>query len=357
MAADTDTIVVGLIGAGANTRLKHIPGLREQAGVEIKGLVNRSLESSRRVADEFDIPELYEDWLELLHDDDINAVCIGTWPYMHAPLTIESLEAGKHVLVEARMAMNAEEGLEMLDASKGAPDLVAQIVPAPHTLEIDRTMIDLISEGYIGDLVNVKLHVGTASDFPNPDLPLHWRHDRDLSGNNIMTMGIWYEAMMRWFGPAKTVQALGQTVVKHRLDEDGRRRSISIPDHLDVLMQMECGGTMNYTVTTVSAFARELDLWVHGTDGVLRVENADADDPSGATFKVSGARRGDSGLTQIEIPEERRGAWRVEEEFINAIRGIEPVTHNNFTDGVKYMQFTDAVTESRSSGDLVTLPL
>lgn len=356
MTTDSDNIVMGLIGAGGNTQLRHIPGLRAQAGVHIKGLVNRSLESSRRVADQFEIPEVYEDWVELLEDEDIDAVCIGTWPYMHAPLVIETLEAEKHVLCEARMAMNSDEALEMLDASKRAPHLVAQIVPAPHTLEIDQTVIGLISEGYIGDLVNVKLHVGTGSDFPNPDLPLHWRHNRDLSGNNIMTMGIWYEAMMRWFGPAKTVQALGQTVVSHRLDEDGRRRSITIPDHIDILMSMECGGTMNYTTTAVSAFTRELDLWIHGTDGVLRVENAEPDEQTGAVFKLSGARRGDDGLSQIEIPSENRGAWRVEEEFINAIRGIEPVTHTNFTDGLKYMQFTDAVTESVKTGNLVRLP-
>lgn len=356
MTTDRDNIVMGLIGAGGNTQLRHIPGIRAQAGVHIKGLVNRSIESSRRVADQFEIPEVYEDWVELLEDEDIDAVCIGTWPYMHAPLVIETLEAEKHVLCEARMAMNSDEALEMLDASKRAPHLVAQIVPAPHTLEIDQTVIRLISEGYIGDLVNVKLHVGTGSDFPNPELPLHWRQNRDLSGNNIMTMGIWYEAMMRWFGPAKTVQALGQTVVSHRLDDDDRRRSTTIPDHIDILMSMECGGTMNYTTTAVSAFTRELDLWVHGTDGVLRVENADADDPTGAVFKLSGARRGDDGLNQIEIPPENRGAWRVEEEFINAIRGVEPVTHTNFTDGLKYMQFTDAVTESVKTGNLVRLP-
>ena len=262
----------------------------------------------------------------------------------------------KHVLCEARMAMNSEEALEMLDASKRAPHLVAQIVPAPHSLEIDNTIIQLISEGFIGDLVNVKLHVGTGSDFPNPDLPLHWRHNRDLSGNNIMTMGIWYEAMMRWFGPAKTVQALGQTVVKHRLDEDGRRRSTTIPDHIDIMMEMECGGTMIYTTTTVSAFSRELDLSIHGTDGAIRVELAGPDSSDGATYAVSGARRGEDALSPIVIPPENRGGWRVEEEFINAIRGIEPVTHTNFTDGLKYMQFTDAVNESMKSGNRINLP-
>ncbi len=356
MTTESDNITVGIIGAGANTRTKHIPGLQAQPGVEVKGVVNRSLESSRRVADEFGISEVYEDWLELLEDDDIDAVCIGTWPYMHAPLTIASLENDKHVLVEARMAMNSDEAQEMLEASQNTPHLIAQIVPAPHTLEIDQTLIEMISEGQIGDLVSVRLQVANGSDFPNPSLPFHWRHDRDLSGNNIMTMGIWYEAMMRWFGPAFTVQALGNTVVKHRLDAEGRRRAISIPDHLEVICSMECGGSLSFTLTTVSAFAPELELSIYGTDGVIRVQSTEFTDPGKPSFRLLFARRGDNALSEIKVSEEKRGGWRVEEEFINAIRGVEPVTHTSFTDGVKYMQFTDAVSQSIATGELVQLP-
>ena len=353
--AESD-IKVGLIGAGANTRLKHIPGLQDQEGVEVYGVVNRSMESSERVAKEFGITRVYEDWADLIDDEEVDAICIGTWPYMHSTLSVAGLEAEKHVLVEARMAMNSDEADDMLQASKDAPHLVAQIVPAPHTLEIDKTLIAMIAEGYIGDLVNVRLQVANGSSFPDPDLPLHWRHDRDLSGNNIMTMGIWYEALLRWFGPAKTVQATGQSVVKHRLDADGRRRSTSIPDHVDILCGMECGGSLNMTVTMVSAFARELDLWIHGTDGVIRVESTNFSDPGKPSFRLTGAKRGASEMGEIEVAEENRGGWRVEEEFVNAIRGVEPVTHTDFTTGVKYMQFTDAVARSVVTGELVRLP-
>ena len=70
-----------------------------------------------------------------------------------------------------------------------------------------------------------------------------------------------------------------------------------------------------------------------------------------------GGRRGDSELKSIEIPEEKRGSWRVEEEFVNAIRGIEPVTHTAFSDGVKYMEWTDAVSRASQTGQTVRLPL
>jgi predicted dehydrogenase len=261
------------------------------------------------------------------------------------------------VLVEARMAMNSEEAREMLAVSKANPDLVAQVVPAPHTLPVDRTIIDLVTGGYIGDLINMRVAVGANSSFPNWEAPLHWRHDRDLSGNNIMTMGIWYEALMRWVGPAASVQALGQVAVRHRNDESGRRRAVTIPDHIDVLCRMATGGTMNMSVTQVSGFAPSLDLWIFGSEGTLRLEAAESVDPGAPGLRLSGAKRGERGLREMPIPPEKRGKWRVEEEFVGAIRGQEPVTHTSFADGVKYMEWTDAVTEAFQTGETVHLPL
>ena len=57
---------VGLVGAGANTRLRHIPGLREQEGVDIVSVANRSRESGERIASEFEIPNVYDNWQELI---------------------------------------------------------------------------------------------------------------------------------------------------------------------------------------------------------------------------------------------------------------------------------------------------
>ena len=70
-----------------------------------------------------------------------------------------------------------------------------------------------------------------------------------------------------------------------------------------------------------------------------------------------GGRRGDSELSEIVIPEEKKGRWRVEEEFINAIRGEEPVTHTPFDVGVQYMEWTEAVTRSAQTGQAISLPL
>ena len=68
-------------------------------------------------------------------------------------------------------------------------------------------------------------------------------------------------------------------------------------------------------------------------------------------------RRSDDALQEIPIPPAQRGRWRVEEEFIQSIRTGRPVTHTTFTDGVKYMEFTEAVTRSLATDRTVPLPL
>src|SRR5215510_1249451 len=150
-------IRVGFVGAGGNTKLHHIPKLRAQPGVELVAVANRSKESGERVAKEFGIARVQGDWREVVQAKDIDAICIGTWPYTHREMTTAALAAGKHVLCEARMAMNAAEGRRMLDAARRAPQLVAQLVPAPHTLEVDRKLKQLIAEGYAGTLHAVEV--------------------------------------------------------------------------------------------------------------------------------------------------------------------------------------------------------
>jgi predicted dehydrogenase len=346
-------IRVGLIGAGANTKAFHIPGLARQDGVQIVAVANRSRESSQRVADEFGISKVHDHWQALLEDASIDAVCIGTWPYVHAPLTIAALEAGKHVLCEARMAMDHSQARTMLEASLRHPAFTAQVVPAPHTLAFDRTINDMIAAGYIGELISIDARIAAARTYPDSSAQQHWRHNRVFSGDNIMSMGIWYEAMMRWVGPARSVMAVGQSVVRHRCDASGRRVAMEIPDHIDVIGAMAQGGQMRFNVSAVLGHAPDMaDVHIFGTDGTIRLRQ-----PVGGALALSAGKRGEGALAPVEIDPAKRGGWRVEEEFINAIRGKERVTHTDFFTGVKYMEWTTAVSRSVREGRAVMLPL
>src|SRR6188474_1861428 len=338
------TIRVGFIGAGGNTRLHHIPKLKAQPGVELVSVANRSRESGERVAKEFGIPRVHDSWRDVVSAKDVDAVCIGTWPYTHCEMTLAALAAGKHVLCEARMAMNAAEGRRMLDAARRAPSLVSQLVPAPHTLEVDSTIQRLLAEGYLGEVLAVELQAGQGN-FVEPDAPMHWRQDLSLSGHNILNMGIWYEAMSRWLGHAKRLTAFTRVTVPKRKDADGKTHDVKVPDHADILTELGNGAIAHLRFSSVTALAPAPEVWIYGTEGTIRLE-ADAK-------RLSGARKGETALKEIPIPKEKRIGWRVEEEFVNAIRGREKITHTTFEDGVRYMEFTDAVTRSATSGQAV----
>ena len=343
-----EKIRVGIVGAGANSRARHIPGFQALEEVEVVGVANRSRESGQRVADEFGIDHVYDNWHELVQSPDIDAVCIGTWPYMHSPITLSALEAGKHVLTEARMAMDASEARAMLLASRQNPQLVAQIVPSPFTLKVDRTIQDIVGSGYLGSLTAIELRT-TQNSFPELGGHLQWRHDRSVSGYNVLNMGIWYEALMRWVGPATEVFAMTKVTVPQRVGTDGLLRQVTVPDHVDVLCQFPGGAQAHLAFSAVTGLGAAGDAWLFGTEGTLHLDIA--------SMTLSGGRRSDQALKEIGISPEKEETWRVEEEFINAIRGLEPVRLTTFEDGLAYMEFTEAVARSAQSRKSVPLPL
>ena len=346
-----DTIRVGVVGAGGNTRLHHIPKLKKIEGVEIATVANRSRASSERVAQEFGIPRVHDHWQDLVNDPGIDAVVIGTWPYMHCPITLAALDAGKHVLTEARIAMNAAEARQMLAASRSRPHLVTQVVPGPATFPADPMVMHLLADGYIGELQSVDLHI--PAGFLNRDAPMHWRMDREYSGMNIMTMGIWYECLSRWVGPATAVMARTRVAVPFRMDKDsGERRAITVPDHVEVIADLPNGAIARMHWSSVAGFMPGPEIWLYGSEGTLRVEQRSRTD-----LAISGGRRGDKEMAPIAIPADKAYGWRVEEEFIGAIRGKEQVRRTPFADAVNYMDFTEAVQISSREGRRVYLPL
>ena len=340
----SQTIRVGIIGAGANCRRHHIPKLQAIDGVEVTTVANRTRESGQRVADEFSIPTVAGSWDEIIGDGEIDAVIIGTWPYLHGAATLAALEAGKHVLCEARMAANSKTARAMFQVSLAHPELTLQIVPSPMTLHLDATIVRLIDEGYLGKITAIEVRTNSGG-FPDDRPSISWRQNREYSGTNVRNLGILYEAIMRWVGPAVRVMAMGKTFFPMAQDT-GFGGVTDIPDHLDVIADMACGAQLHIQTSGVTGVGADSGLYLFGTDGTLEI----------ADGKLLGARRGDSELTEVAIPEGEAARWRVEEEFVGAIRGTETVKLTDPATGVRYMEFTDAATMSMQSGHAVSLP-
>jgi predicted dehydrogenase len=346
---------VGLIGAGANTRLRHIPGLLALPDVQLVAVCNRRSESTAAVAREYGIPRTFERWEDLVADEAIDAVVIGTWPYLHCPITLAALDAGKHVLTEARLAMNAREAHAMLAAARKHPRLTTQVVPSPYGLKGHRVMRDHIDAGFLGELREVRV-VSVGGWLADPAAPLSWRQDRDLSGYNMLTLGIVHESVQRWTPPPVRVLAQATAFTAARIDpQSGARRNVGTPDSVQVLTVLQGGARGVYHVSGVDAFGEEASITLYGTAGVLHYDlNSD---------RVHGTSRASHrslplrDLPEIPIPAEKAMGWRVEADFVSAIREGTPIHFTDFATGVAYMEFTEAVARSAVGGIAVPLPL
>lgn len=328
---------IGVIGAGANTREKHLPGLLAQPDVRIVAVANRSRESSERVAREFGIARVASDWREIVAASDIDAVCIGTWPYLHAEITLAALRAGKHVLTEARMARNHAEATAMLAESRRHPHLVAQIVPAPFTLPFDATVLDRLAAGKLGRLLEVHATC-THGRLADGCAPFGWRQDFELSGKNTLYLGIFYEMVRRWLqhDPESVV---AEAAIHHpqRRDDTGAGREVRIPDAVTVLGRYADGARLVLHLSGVESGAARNEIRVNGTAGALRADFA--------TERLFFAAAG--GVEEaVAIDPALRGEWRVEADFVGSIREGAPVRLTDFASGERYMAFTEAVWSS-----------
>jgi predicted dehydrogenase len=333
---------IGLIGAGANTRSRHIPGLLAQPDVHLVAVCNRRPESTAAVAREFGIPRTFSHWEDLIADPDIDAIVIGTWPYLHCPITLAALEAGKHVLCEARMAMNAEEAHRMLAASRAHGELVCQIVPSPFGLVGEYFIRQLLSEQVIGELRELSvIHRNDA--FADSDAPLHWRQNTALSGDNMLTLGILHETVSRWLPQPTCVLARTHRFTPSRLDADkGHKVEVGTPDWVQVILEYAENLRGSYQLSAVCPHGKEMSVRFFGTRGTLHYDLL--------TDTLSGE-------APLPIPEAMRGGWQVEADFVASIRTGRTVTHTDFASGVAYMEFTSAVAQSARTGACVPLPL
>lgn len=328
------TLGIGFVGAGGNTKLRHLPGFKAIDGVRLVAVANRSEASSRKVADAFGIEHVLPDWRAVVDHPEVDAVCIGTWPNLHAEVTIAAIEAGKHVLTEARMADTLANAEAMLAASKAHPDRVAQIVPSPFTLDLDSMVMEILKTGELGDIREIFIDHATAACL-DPDGPLTWRQDPRCSGINMLTMGIYHEVIIRWFHrPCAVLSATGEVFTKERPHwETGEPTPVGLPDCLHIHGRM--GETLlNYHFSGIETGPPRNGIRLVGSGAALRVDVA-----NGVLY-----RSGHDGTeSEIAVPEAERRGWRVEADFVDSIRTGKPVELTSFEDGLAYMRFTDAV--------------
>ncbi|MCW8131803.1 MAG: Gfo/Idh/MocA family oxidoreductase [Planctomycetota bacterium] len=343
---------IGIVGAGGIVRSNHIPGFRALEDCEIVAVCNRSQESGARVAQEFGIPDVETDWKKLVARKDLNTIVVGTWPYLHKDVSVAALKAGKHVLCESRMALNASHAHAMLKASKDAKKkhgLVTMLCPPPTGFRGDYVMKELIASGHLG--APRQLYVRHMSPgLLDASKPIYWRQQLKYQGLNALTLGMLNEPIERWFGATKKVIAATKIFTNKRPEKQGSAKMVKVerPDTISVLAEMKNGMQAAYMFSGVTLLPGPNVIEAWGSEGMIRYE-LDGD-------RIFAARKGDQAPKEVPVPAEKARTWKVEAEFVAAIREGAAVTPS-FEEGAAYMEFTEAVERSAKTGRAVSLPL
>ncbi|KMK78123.1 Gfo/Idh/MocA family protein [Alkalihalobacillus pseudalcaliphilus] len=109
---------VAVIGCGSIAKHRHIPEYLAHPEIELVAVCDINETRAKEMAQEHGIPTYYTDYQDLLQDLEVEAVSVCTPNYLHAPMSIDALKAGKHVLCEKPMATSKEEAEAMVQAAK-----------------------------------------------------------------------------------------------------------------------------------------------------------------------------------------------------------------------------------------------
>ena len=334
---------MGIVGAGNIVRARHLPALKKDPEIEVVAVSNSTYESAEKFCSEH-LPEAVpiKNWPDLVALPELDIIWIGTPPYLHSAVTISALEAGKHVFCQARMSMDLAEAEEMLAVSKRYPELVTMLCPPPFGLRADMLVKKLLAENYIGRPHHVHLQSFT-NNYLDPDAPAHWRQKIEISGLNTLTLGIYVEVLQRWLGDITGVFARGKILQPMREGYD-----VIVPDLLTILCSFESGAEGVLEFSGIDALVPGDRLEIYGSSGTLTYDFA--------SDIVRAGRAGDPELHVVDVPSELEGEWRVEEDFLAAVRSKGRVRpHPNFEEGVGYMRVVQAVADSRAGNEWVAI--
>ena len=218
-------IRVGIIGAGAISH-SHIAAYQKLEDVKIAAVCDINNNRASSVASTYKIEKTYDRHTDLVNDPDIDAGSVVTWNNSHMQISIDALNAGKHVLCEKPVAMNAEEAEKMVEAARSSGCI---LLPGFCTRYEDgvRLLKRYIDADELGHIYYAK-----AAFLRRYGSPGGWFADRKLSGGGpVIDLGVHILDLARFLMGAPMAVTVTAEVYNHigsRSEIEGVNRYLSV---------------------------------------------------------------------------------------------------------------------------------
>jgi predicted dehydrogenase len=198
-----DKVRWGVLGTAKIALAKVIPAMQRSSWCEITAIASRDLSKAKDAARELNIPNAYGSYEELLADESVEVVYNPLPNHLHVPWTVKAAEAGKHVLCEKPIALNAAEARTLIDVRDRTGVRIQEafmVRTHPQWLETRR----LIRSGRIGSLRSI----GGFFTYFNPD-PANIRNKLKFGGGGLMDIGCYPITISRFMYDAEPRRVLG----------------------------------------------------------------------------------------------------------------------------------------------------
>ena len=345
-----DKVLVGVIGAGFG-QVGHIPGFKACSDAEVVAICDKVQGIAAGAAQKFDIPYVFTDYREMVQMEELDLVSVATPPYLHHPMVMAALEAGKHVLCEKPMALDAAEAREMYQKAEKAG--VVHLVD--HELRFNPTrmwMKELIDDGFIGQLRHVLLTTVTNFQTDPFSSPWNWWSQRDKGGGRLGADGSHQIDQLRWwFGEIEGVFGRGRTFMKERkLPGSLEMRPVETDDFTSLLIHFAIGAEGTLSISSVASHVRGNRVEAYGDEGSLILDEEG---------RLWGARKGEEDFKDLSVPDPLastegvfKNVWT--RSFAHQARYLMDVIRTGgvvergatFYDGMRCQEVMDAARES-----------
>lgn len=352
-----DKLKVGVIGTGIIGK-SHVRGYAGMSNdVEIVAVADLDKNEAERVAKEHNIPNVFSDYKDLLKIDEIASVDVCLPNFLHSPVTIAALEAGKNVYCEKPMARNFQEAQAMYDAAKRTGKMLS-IQLATIFTPASQAAKQIIEDGVLGKVYYVKTshYRRRGRVYVDGYATPHFVQKDKSGGGALVDMAVYHMSLMVWLlGNPKLKTVSGSTYQEIPMDEKRKAESKYNVEELGIgFVRFEGGITMFMEESWAINMDKDEGDCIMGSKGGLRLN------PLTLFTEIAGIQV-DQPL-DIEAYKRRRQSVdkyvdayeNSQKNFVYAQLGRIPLL-DTASVALKVAQITDALYRSAESGKEITL--
>jgi predicted dehydrogenase len=338
---------LGVVGTGAIGRA-HLKGCQECKGMEVTAVCDVDAGRARAAAAAFGVRHAFARYRDLLAAEVVDAVSVCTPNNTHMPIALAAFAAGKHVLCEKPLAMNAQQARRMVEAAKKAGRVLMSAQCARYGAEA-QFLKKLAEGGRFGEIYYAKVVW-----LRRAGIPRGWFQDKRQSGGGpLIDLGVHAVDLLWWImGRPKPVSAYG--VIFEKLGQRGQGMGdwgvgynpskFTVEDQVAGTIRFEDGRALGLDISWAAHTADCYWLRLFGTKGGAQLA------PELVIYEMDGKTKVD---VRPQPPQRDQYAAEIQ-HFVDCLqRGEEPMSPG--WQSVVVMEMLDAIYKSARTGRLVSL--